>query len=129
VTDEYGSVTGILSLEDLLEELVGEIADEYDREEPQMAEVSDGVYRVSGKTAIDDVNELLESDLPDEEWDTVAGLVLDLFGKIPDPGEETSFQGLSFRAEEVNGRRVATVLITRLPEGSLDGHAEGLAHE
>jgi CBS domain containing-hemolysin-like protein len=129
VTDEYGSVTGILSLEDLLEELVGEIADEYDREEPQMAEVSDGVYRVSGKTAIDDVNELLESDLPDEEWDTVAGLVLDLFGKIPNPGEETSFQGLSFRAEEVNGRRVATVLITRLPDGSLDGHAEGLAHE
>jgi putative hemolysin len=129
VTDEYGSVTGILSLEDLLEELVGEIADEYDREEPQMAEVSDGVYRVSGKTAIDDVNELLESDLPDEEWDTVAGLVLDLFGKIPDPGEETSFQGLSFRAEEVNGRRVATVLITRLPDGSLDGHAEGVPSE
>jgi putative hemolysin len=129
VTDEYGSVTGILSLEDMLEELVGEIADEYDREEPQMAEVSDGVYRVSGKTAIDDVNELLESDLPDEEWDTVAGLVLDLFGKIPDPGEETSFQGLSFRAEEVNGRRVATVLITRLPDGSLDGHAEGVPSE
>ena len=129
VTDEYGSVTGIVSLEDLLEELVGEIADEYDREEPQMAEVSDGVYRVSGKTAIDDVNELLESDLPDEEWDTVAGLVLDLFGKIPDPGEETSFQGLSFRAEEVNGRRVATVLITRLPDGSLDGHVEGVARE
>jgi CBS domain containing-hemolysin-like protein len=126
VTDEYGSVTGIVSLEDLLEELVGEIADEYDREEPQMAEVSEGVYRVSGKTAIDDVNELLESDLPDEEWDTVAGLVLDLFGKIPDPGEETSFQGLSFRAEEVNGRRVATVLITRLPDGSRDGHAEGI---
>ena len=129
VTDEYGSVTGIVSLEDLLEELVGEIADEYDREEPQMAEVSDGVFRVSGKTAIDDVNELLESELPDEEWDTVAGLVLDLFGKIPDPGEETSFQGLSFRAEEVNGRRVATVLITRLPDGSLDGHAEGMPSE
>ena len=129
VTDEYGSVTGIVSLEDLLEELVGEIADEYDREEPQMSEVSEGVYRVSGKTPIDDVNELLESELPDEEWDTVAGLVLDLFGKIPDPGEETSFQGLSFRAEEVNGRRVATVLITRLPDGSLDGQAEGLARE
>ncbi|HSL12609.1 MAG TPA: hemolysin family protein [Actinomycetota bacterium] len=129
VTDEYGSVTGIVSLEDLLEELVGEIADEYDREEPQMAEVSAGVYRVSGKTAIDDLNEVLESDLPDEEWDTVAGLVLDLFGKIPDPGEETAFQGLSFRAEEVNGRRVATVLITRLPEASEDGHVGSLARE
>jgi CBS domain containing-hemolysin-like protein len=129
VTDEYGSVTGIVSLEDLLEELVGEIADEYDREEPQVAQVSDGVYRVSGKTAIDDVNELLDADLPDEEWDTVAGLVLDLFGKIPDPGEETSFQGLQFRAEEVNGRRVATVLITRLPEDARNGEVEGAIGE
>jgi putative hemolysin len=114
VTDEYGSVTGLVTLEDLLEELVGEITDEYDREEPQMAEVRDGVYRVSGKTPIDDVNELLEADLPDEEWDTVAGLVLDLFGKIPDVGEETTFHGLSFSVEEVQGRRVASVLITRL---------------
>jgi CBS domain containing-hemolysin-like protein len=114
VTDEYGSVTGIVSLEDLLEELVGEITDEYDREEPQMAEVGEGVYRVSGKTPIDDVNDLLDADLPDEEWDTVAGLVLDLFGKIPDPGDETEFQGLRFQTEEVNGRRVVTVLITRL---------------
>ena len=116
VTDEHGSVTGLATLEDLLEELVGEITDEYDREEPQVAEVSEGVYRVSGKTSIDDVNELLEADLPDEEWDTVAGLVLDLFGKIPDTGEETSLRGLTFRVEDVQGRRVATVLITREPE-------------
>ena len=116
VTDEYGSVTGLVTLEDLLEELVGEITDEYDREEPQMAEVSDGVYRVSGKTSIDDVNELLGTDLPDEEWDTVAGLVLDLLGKIPDAGEETTFHGLKFTVEEVQGRRVASVLITRLHE-------------
>jgi CBS domain containing-hemolysin-like protein len=129
VTDEYGSVTGIVSLEDLLEELVGEITDEYDSEEPQVAEVAEGVYRVSGKTPIDDVNELLETELPDEEWDTVAGLVLDLFGKIPDPGEETAFQGLQFRAEEVNGRRVATVLITRLPDVGEDGHPETVAGE
>jgi CBS domain containing-hemolysin-like protein len=129
VTDEYGSVTGIVSLEDLLEELVGEITDEYDRDEPQMAQVGDGVYRVSGKTSIDDVNELLEADLPDEEWDTVAGLVLDLFGKIPDAGEETAFQGLQFRAEEVNGRRVATVLITRLPDEAGNGQVEGITHE
>jgi putative hemolysin len=114
VTDEYGSVTGLVTLEDLLEELVGEITDEYDREEPQIAEVDEGTYRVSGKTPIDDVNELLETDLPDEEWDTVAGLVLDLFGKIPDAGEETNFHGLRFTVEEVQGRRVASVLITRL---------------
>jgi putative hemolysin len=116
VTDEYGSVTGIVSLEDLLEELVGEIADEYDVEEPEMVQLDDGVYRVSGKTSIDDVNDLLDVELPDEDWDTVAGLVLDIFGKIPDAGEEAAFQGLRFRAEELQGRRVATVLITRLPD-------------
>jgi CBS domain containing-hemolysin-like protein len=113
VTDEYGSVVGIVTLEDLLEELVGEITDEYDREELEMEQVGDGVYRVSGRVAIDDLNDLLDTELPDEEWDTVGGLVLDIFGKIPDTGEEMRFQGLSFRAEEVVGRRVATVLITR----------------
>ncbi len=116
VTDEYGSVTGIVSLEDLLEELVGEITDEYDTETPDVVEVGDGSYRVSGKTSIDDVNELLGAELPDEEWDTVAGLVLDLFGRIPLNGEETAFQGLRFTVEEVRGRRVATVLISREPE-------------
>jgi CBS domain containing-hemolysin-like protein len=58
------------------------------------------------------VNELLDAELPDEEWDTVAGLVLDLFGKIPRQGEEVTFQGLRFRAEEVQGRRISKVLIT-----------------
>jgi len=122
VYDEHGSVTGIVSLEDLLEELVGEIADEYDREEPEVLELGDGVYRVSGKASIDDVNELLGTELPDEEWDTVAGLLLDLLGRMPERGEETTFRGLSLKAERVQGRRIATVMITRAPE--LDGNGE-----
>jgi putative hemolysin len=122
VYDEHGSVTGIVSLEDLLEELVGEIADEYDRDEPEFLEVGDGVYRVSGKASIDDVNELLGTELPDEEWDTVAGLMLDLLGRMPERGEEASFRGVSLRAERVQGRRIATVMITREPE--LDGQGE-----
>lgn len=116
VTDEYGSVTGLISLEDLLEELVGEITDEYDREEPEFERIDDNVFRVSGKTSIDDVNELLDVELPDEEWDTVAGLVLDCFGRIPDEGEECDIDGLTFRAETVQGRRIASVLISRKPE-------------
>ena len=112
VTDEYGSVTGLVALEDLLEELVGEITDEYDREEPEFEQVAERVYRVSGKTSIDDVNELLEVNLPDEEWDTVAGLVLDILGRIPNEGEEPH------RRAHVpdggsQGRRIETVLITR----------------
>jgi CBS domain containing-hemolysin-like protein len=115
VTDEYGSVSGLVSMEDLLEELVGEITDEYDSEEAEMVETAPGVYRVSGKASIDDVNDLLETDLPDEEWDTLAGLVLDVFQRIPKAGEEIEFQGLRFHAEEVQGRRIAKVLITRIP--------------
>ncbi len=126
VTDEYGSVSGLVTLEDLLEELVGEIADEYDREEPELEEVSDGLYRVSGKASIDDVNDLLDVELPDEEWDTVAGLMLELFGRIPKSGDDVDFQGLSFTAEEVQGRRIAKVLIARRPgDTGDDGKVEG----
>jgi CBS domain containing-hemolysin-like protein len=121
VTDEYGSLSGLVTLEDLLEELVGDIADEYDREEPELVEVGEGRYRVSGKASIDDVNDLLDVELPDEEWDTVAGLMLDLFGRIPKSGDEISFQGLSFTAEEVQGRRIAKVLIARATEPDPDG--------
>ncbi|HEV8563857.1 MAG TPA: hemolysin family protein [Actinomycetota bacterium] len=117
VTDEHGSVSGLVTLEDLLEELVGEITDEYDREEPEMVEVGDGRYRVSGKASIDDVNELLDVELPDEEWDTLAGFVLDLFGRIPKDGEEAVYPGLKFTAEEVLGRRISKVLIERVPNG------------
>jgi len=113
VTDEYGSVSGLVTLEDLLEELVGEITDEYDREEPEVVEVAEGIFRVDGKVAIDEVNELLDVELPDEEWDTVGGLLLGLLGQIPDEGQEVAFRNLVFTAEQVQGRRIAKVLITR----------------
>jgi magnesium and cobalt exporter, CNNM family len=118
VHDEYGSTSGLVTLEDLIEELVGEIADEYDREEPQMEPVADGCYRVSGKISVDEVNELLDVDLPDEEWDTVGGLVLGLFGGLPDEGQEIPFQGLRFKVEEVQGRRISRVLISRDAEAT-----------
>jgi len=113
VTDEYGSVSGLVTLEDLLEELVGEITDEYDREEPEVVEVGDGTFRVDGKVAIDEVNELLDVELPDEEWDTVGGLMLGLLGAIPDEGQEVAFQNLVFTAEKVQARRIEKVLISR----------------
>ena len=116
VTDEYGSVVGLVTLEDLLEELVGEIADEYDTEEPDVEVVSEDVYRVDGKLAIDELNEILDAELPDEEWDTIGGLVLGLLGEIPDEGQDVRFQNLRFTAERVNGRRISKVLITREPE-------------
>ncbi|HEX8099880.1 MAG TPA: hemolysin family protein [Actinomycetota bacterium] len=113
VLDEYGSTVGLVTIEDLLEELVGEIADEYDREEPQIEPLDDRTYRVNGRISIDEVNELLDAQLPHEEWDTVAGLMYGLLGAVPTQGERVSFDNLTFTAEKVQGRRIAKVLITR----------------
>jgi CBS domain containing-hemolysin-like protein len=114
VVDEYGDVAGLVTLEDLLEEIVGEIQDEYDREEPQVEPVDERTLRVNGRMPIDEVSELLDVQLPDTEWDTVGGLMAGLLGKVPKRGEEVVFNGLSFRAERIQGRRIAKVLITRL---------------
>jgi CBS domain containing-hemolysin-like protein len=116
VLDEYGSVVGLATIEDLLEELVGEIADEYDREEPQIEPVDEDTYRVNGRLSIDDVNELLDVDLPHEEWDTVAGLMYGLLGSVPTQGETVTYDHLTFVAEKVQGRRIAKVLIKRGPD-------------
>jgi CBS domain containing-hemolysin-like protein len=113
VLDEYGSTAGLVTIEDLLEELVGEIADEYDREEPQMEPLDDGTYRVSGRLSIDDVNELLDVELPHDEWDTVAGLMYGLLGAVPTQGETVTYDNLQFTAERVQGRRISKVLIKR----------------
>ncbi|MGH2672636.1 MAG: hemolysin family protein, partial [Actinomycetota bacterium] len=116
VTDEYGSVVGLVTLEDLLEELVGEIADEYDTDEPGIEEIGDGMYRVDGKMSIDEVNEILDVELPAEEWDTIGGLMLGLLGSIPVEAQEVTFLNLTFKAERVIGRRISKILITRNEE-------------
>ena len=119
VTDEYGSVAGLVTIEDLLEEIVGEIADEYDREEPQLEPVDDHTYRVNGRLSIDDVNDLLDVNLPHDEWDTVAGLMYGLLGAVPTQGETVSYDNLMFTAEKVQGRRIAKVLISRKEDGEV----------
>ncbi|TMK81849.1 MAG: HlyC/CorC family transporter [Actinobacteria bacterium] len=117
VLDEYGSTAGLVTIEDLLEEIVGEIADEYDREEPEIETVDPDTFRVAGRMSIDDLNELLEADLPHDEWDTVGGLMYGLLGAVPTQGETVSFENLTFTAEKVQGRRIAKVLIVRTPVG------------
>jgi CBS domain containing-hemolysin-like protein len=115
VIDEYGGTSGLVTLEDLLEEIVGEIADEYDVEQPAIERLADGSVRMRGSTPVDVVSEELGTELPDEEWDTVGGLVLNLLGHVPDEGEVVRFQELEFRTERVQGHRILSVRITRLP--------------
>jgi len=118
VIDEHGGTAGLVTMEDLLEEIVGEITDEYDIDEPQVEQLPDGGVRVPGRTPIDEVNELLGADLPQEEWDTVGGLVLDALGHVPIEGECARVDGLEFCAERVQGRRIVLVRISRTTEKS-----------
>jgi CBS domain containing-hemolysin-like protein len=127
VVDEYGGTAGLVTLEDLLEEIVGEINDEYDREAPRVEHQPDGSLLVPGGTPIDEVSEELGVELPDTEWDTVGGLVFNLLGHVPDDGEVVSFQHLEFRTEQVQGRRIVSVRIRRLPNGSEDAEQAPVA--
>jgi CBS domain containing-hemolysin-like protein len=105
VIDEYGGTAGLVTLEDLIEEIVGEIVDEYDSERPEIEPLGDGRYRVSAMAGIADVGELFGLDLEDEEVDTVGGLLAKELGRVPIVGSEVDLEGLHLRAERMEGRR------------------------
>lgn len=111
VIDEYGSTAGVVTLEDLLEELVGEIVDEYDEEEPLVLRLGDHSWQVDGSIDIDELSGVIGVELPDEEWDTVAGLVLGLAGRIPKEKEHFEVAGVSLTVAGLQGRRVTSVRV------------------
>jgi CBS domain containing-hemolysin-like protein len=117
VIDEYGGTAGLVTIEDILEEIVGEIADEYDRESPRVEELDDGSVRVNVRLALDDLEELLDVEFDVEDVETVGGLLAAELGRVPIPGAQVEAQGLTFLAEGAKGRRnqVGSVLITRAP--------------
>ena len=115
VADEHGSIAGIVSLEDCLEELVGEIVDEFDQEEAEIRRLPNGDYLVVGKASVGDVNDLLDIRLPDDDWDTIAGFVFNMLEHVPVPGEYVDRDGWRFAAESVEGRRIAVVRISARP--------------
>jgi len=113
VVDEFGGTAGLATIEDLIEEIVGEIVDEYDEEEPMIQEI-DGAWLVDARLDVDDLAEVVGVDLPSDEWDTVGGLVLELAGRVPYEGERFVHDGLAFVADSVQGRRVSKVRVTRV---------------
>jgi putative hemolysin len=113
VVDEFGGTAGLVTLEDLIEELVGEITDEYDTDEIESERLEDGTVVVNARMPIDEVNDLLtDSELPDGDWDTVGGLIYSQLGHVPTEGEQVEFEGHRLVAEEVSGRRIGKVRIS-----------------
>ena len=127
VLDEYGGTAGLVTIEDLIEEIVGEIQDEYDVEEPMIVRLSDDEVRVDGRAAVDDLQDLFDTTfgLEDEdEYDTVGGLIYHRIGGIPKPGDEVRVDGLLLTVESTDGRRVGKVLVVRVGNGENGGNGD-----
>jgi CBS domain containing-hemolysin-like protein len=115
VVDEYGGIAGLVTLEDLIEELVGDISDEYDREETEVTQLSEGLYRVSAKLPTDELGDLFGIELDDDDVDSVGGLLAKALGRLPVTGSAATISGLVLTAERTEGRRkhLTTVLVER----------------
>ena len=130
VLDEYGGTAGLVTIEDLLEEIVGEIQDEYDEEEPLIVRLSDDEARIDGRADVDDLAELFDVDLgleDDDEYDTVGGLIYHRIGGVPKPGDQVVVDGLTLTVETTDGRRVGKVLVVRHrddDDGPVDDEAD-----
>jgi CBS domain containing-hemolysin-like protein len=113
VVDEYGGTAGLVTLEDLIEELVGEIVDEFDTEDARVEPLPGGGARVSGSLSIDDANDLLSLDLPEGEFDTISGLLLAELGRLATPGDVVEIDSARLQVERVQGRRIMRVRIEK----------------
>jgi CBS domain containing-hemolysin-like protein len=120
VVDEYGGTAGLVTMEDVIEEVVGEIHDELDEEQPLVSPQDDGSYRVDAKVDLDDLNELLHVALPADEYDTLGGFLYALAGKIPGPGDRFEHDGLEFTIGSVRGKRINQVQVRSLRSQTVD---------
>ncbi len=118
VSDEYGGTAGLVTLEDLIESIVGNIQDEYDEdEEDEIVEIDESTFTVDGTTDIDEVAERLDTELPEGDYDTVGGLILSILGRIPEENEHCAVEvaGFRFTVEKMSERRIERVTVERLP--------------
>jgi len=113
VVDEYGGVDGIVTLEDVLEQIVGDINDEFDSEGlPELQKIKDNVYEVDSRMTLSDFNAELRLGLPESEFDTIGGYVLDLFGKVPSQNEEIEANGISYKIKVIKGTVINRITVT-----------------
>ena len=125
VVDEYGGTAGLVTLEDVLEELVGEIVDEFDIEEAAVETIDANTFEVSGRMPIDEVDDLLDAEMPKGSWDTIGGLLLDEVGGVPEEGESAEVAGFRLTAQVVDGRRIERLRIERLDPLLAEGPEQG----
>ena len=116
VSDEYGAVSGLVTIEDLLESIVGNIQDEYDDEEEDIVQLDDKTFNFDGTTDIEEVEETLDIDIPDGEFDTLGGLIMSELGRMPEEKDEIICYGYKFIVEEMDERRIDRVRIEKLPD-------------
>lgn len=115
--DEYGGVSGIVCMEDIIEEIVGDIQDEFDNEREDILTIGDGVWLCDARVNLDDLSGIFTDGLPDEEFDTLGGFVFDLFGKIPVKYEKASWRNFDFIVQDMEGHRINTIKIVSKKEG------------
>lgn len=111
VVDEYGGTSGIVSFEDIIEEIFGEIQDEYDNETEEIMKIGDNVFLCDARVNIEDINERFSLELPAEDFDTLGGFVFDLMGKIPVKYEKVTYEDIDFIIQEINGHKIESVKI------------------
>lgn len=118
VADEYGGVAGIVTIEDLIESIMGNIQDEFDDEQEEIEQISEDIFNIEGTSAIEDVEELLDIEFPEGEYDTIAGYVMSILGRIPEPDEHpvVEYEGFGFTVTEMEDRRIVRIVVERLPE-------------
>ncbi|SEB67989.1 hemolysin family protein [Microbacterium hydrocarbonoxydans] len=131
VIDEHGGISGLVTLEDLIEELVGEISDEYDQVSAEVVELGDGRYRVSSRLSLEDVGDLFGLELEDEDVDSIGGLLGKALGQVPQPGSTATVEGLTLTggASRGRGRGIATVFVERSAHDAGDSADERDAHD
>ncbi len=118
VVDEYGGTSGIVCLEDIIEEIVGEIQDEFDNETEELIKVSEDVYLCDARANLEWLNEQLEIELPSDDFDTLGGFVFDLFGKIPVRYEKMGYKGIDLIIQNMEGHKLNTIKIVIQREGA-----------
>ena len=131
VVDEYGGMAGIVTMEDLIEEFLGEIVDEFDAvEEPLLEPLRVGEWLVHGRIPIDEFNELIDANLPDDDWDTLGGLIFDELGRVPEVGETVTNSGFALTVEAIEGRRITRVRVVRVDDlGDSEPEPEMVTHD